>query len=543
MTQTILTRYLHRAPFTIDALSLDVPVLIEDHPNKAPFSGILTRVDEPSTRPPNGANSHRVLIPRTVAEQALPSLVGMPIDCSLNLKDHDKKNVIGFLDGGLIEGKDLVVTGYLLEKNYPDEVAEIRSKKSQLGMSYEIADVSVEDTEASIWVLSGLVFTGAAILRKDAAAYANTAIAAQAEEELFMPGEGATIMEELKKIGLKLDAALDEDASDEEDAAARDEEAAAVRSEANARKARDEADEEDAARHEAEASRLRLNAATRHDAAAAKRLAAAQQLAAEETEAKAREEMAAARHTEAAKRLRDEDAACKAQREEEAAAKKGDEDDDADTMPALVAMLLTGLGYSRTADAAAGTVKAKEDDSAMATMMGRMMLKAMGGRTAPAVHDDEAEDTALFKRLLRMNEHGDVKASAQRRSGTTDDLDRLRLRRQLRDLQAGMELITDTLTKQSGLITDLVHKTKNLATDESRSGQGGPVRRTLAATGLEHFVGPFDEGTSRGEGKMLRMIDIDAALDKAGLEVGAKNNLTRMAKKLEALHAGLVAPE
>ena len=543
----LTTKYVHRAPFMLDALALDLPVLAEEHPNKAPFRGVLTRIDEPSTRPPNGSQGHRVLIPRAVAELALASLAGMPIDCSLNLKDHDKKNVIGVIEGGRIEGKDLVVEGYLLEKNYPDEVAEIRSKRSQLGMSYEIADVTVEDTEATVWTLTGLTFTGAAILRKTAAAYQDTAIAAQAqaEEGDFMAGEGVTILDELKKIGLKLDAALEEDASDsdEEDAAAGEEEAAAVRSVEGARKAREEDDEEDAARHEAEASRLRLSAATRHEAAAVRRLAAGQALAAEETEARAREEAAAARHTVAAKRLRDEDAACKAEREADAAAKHTD-DEDENLMPGLFAMLLKGMGWSRAggkADAAATDVKAgKDGEAAMATMMGRMMLKAMAG--GDAAHEDEAEDVALFKRLMRMQDQGDLKASARKGELVTDNLDTRRLRRELRDLHAGMELITDTLKKQSGLLTDLVQKTKNLATDAHRPGQGGPVRKTMAA-GATTFIGPFDGATSGEGGSKVTLQEINAALDEAGLGVGPKNNITRMAKKLDAMMAGVVVDD
>jgi uncharacterized membrane protein len=43
-----------------------------------------------------------------------------------------------------------------------------------LGMSYEIANAVTEDTRARVWVLSKVTFTGAAILRKDKAAYHET---------------------------------------------------------------------------------------------------------------------------------------------------------------------------------------------------------------------------------------------------------------------------------------------------------------------------------------------------------------------------------
>ncbi len=41
-------------------------------------------------------------------------------------------------------------------------------------MSYEITDALVEDIKAAVWVLSRVTFTGAAVLRRDKAAYSAT---------------------------------------------------------------------------------------------------------------------------------------------------------------------------------------------------------------------------------------------------------------------------------------------------------------------------------------------------------------------------------
>ena len=41
-------------------------------------------------------------------------------------------------------------------------------------MSYEITDALVEDITASVWVLNRVTFTGAAVLRRDKAAYCST---------------------------------------------------------------------------------------------------------------------------------------------------------------------------------------------------------------------------------------------------------------------------------------------------------------------------------------------------------------------------------
>jgi hypothetical protein len=45
---------------------------------------------------------------------------------------------------------------------------------SELGMSYEVTDVEVADRSATIWILKKVVFTGAAILRRNKAAYQDT---------------------------------------------------------------------------------------------------------------------------------------------------------------------------------------------------------------------------------------------------------------------------------------------------------------------------------------------------------------------------------
>jgi hypothetical protein len=43
-----------------------------------------------------------------------------------------------------------------------------------MGMSYELADALVEDMRASVWRLTKVTFTGAAILLREKAAYGKT---------------------------------------------------------------------------------------------------------------------------------------------------------------------------------------------------------------------------------------------------------------------------------------------------------------------------------------------------------------------------------
>lgn len=456
MSVLLTTKYLTKAPFSLDALSLTLAPTGETHPNKAPFHGVLTRIDEASTRPPHGSNGHKVLIPRAVAQAALPSLVGMPIDFSAGLTDHDRQRVVGIIEQGSIAGNDLLVAGYLLEKNWPDDVAAIRRQKHVLGMSYEVSDVEVADVHAAVWTLTHLTFTGAAILFKEAAAYQDTAIAA-ATEDLSM-AETDALFEQLTKINtsMALLAAHDEQAdaeaalADEADAASLAEQAATARTQAQ--RARMDADEDEAARHDEDA-------AAKHLAALGKRTAAAQRYDALAARAKeAKDEAAATKFEASATRLREEDAsqqalvaaALKTQEQQAAATKEAPED----RMMALFAKFM-------------GLMAQTHDDD-----------KALSG----AEHDDEKEDKALIREMLKKKQ-GDQKAS-------TVTLD-LQTKRDLRQLRASTELITDTLAKVTGLMTDLQAQVRSLATDTPRGVNGGPVRRSMQGTG-ERYIGKFD---------------------------------------------------
>ncbi len=170
-----------------EAMSLEVPK-VDDHPNRVPFSGVLTRIGEPSDNPVGGANGKRVLIPKKVAEDALPSLLGMAVDYSPALDKHDAKAKIGIISGAEIKGDAIHIDGFLYGKDFPDVVKEIQDKKGELGFSYE-ADASVVDWKADPIETDRIIFTGAAILKKSKAAYTSTSITASADLELDMTPE------------------------------------------------------------------------------------------------------------------------------------------------------------------------------------------------------------------------------------------------------------------------------------------------------------------------------------------------------------------
>jgi hypothetical protein len=167
----------------LECMAIDIPPVL-GHPNRAPFHGVLTFIDAPSDKPPAGARGHRVLLTRAAAEAALPSLLGMALDYAPSLDRHDARRKVGVITRAEIVGRNLELGGYLFAKDFPEIVGEIQkaarpgrnsgARDIALGMSYEIADARIADVRAAIWTLSAVTFTGAAILRRDKAAYRST---------------------------------------------------------------------------------------------------------------------------------------------------------------------------------------------------------------------------------------------------------------------------------------------------------------------------------------------------------------------------------
>ncbi len=209
----------------LESMALGMPE-VEGHPNRAAFRGVLTVVDVPSQRPPSGSNGRRVVLTRGAAEAALPSLLGMALDYAPTFDRHDVRRKVGVITSAEVAGHNLEVGGYLYAKDFPEIVEEIgkfrRQRKapslekkqglamqgawrgererlcaslfgaverirsltasvrqaadnsSGLGMSFEVTNVSLADRRARVWTLIGVTFTGAAILRKDKAAFEDT---------------------------------------------------------------------------------------------------------------------------------------------------------------------------------------------------------------------------------------------------------------------------------------------------------------------------------------------------------------------------------
>jgi hypothetical protein len=189
----------------VEAMALEVPT-VDGHPNRMPFKGVLTRLDQPSDMPPGGASGKRTILPTEVARSALPSLLGMAVDYTPDFDGHDRRSKIGIITAADIVGDAVEIEGFLYAKDFPEECRRIRAEKDALGFSYEL-DARIQDADADFWVIAHCVFTGAAVLYKDLAAYTTTSLAAQAEGiDMTLEELQAAVTAAVKPLSDKIDA-------------------------------------------------------------------------------------------------------------------------------------------------------------------------------------------------------------------------------------------------------------------------------------------------------------------------------------------------
>ncbi|CAE6838467.1 DUF6582 domain-containing protein [Paraburkholderia nemoris] len=176
----------HAAAMTLWGMSLNVPE-VANHPNRMPFSGVLTFVNQPSDLPPGGSGGKRTYLPKDVAEKALESLLGMAVDFSNDLSAHNVSQKIGVITGAEIVGEEVRIEGFFYAADFPQECARIQDEKEDLGFSYEVR--AQTRPMGDLLQIVSCVFTGAAVLYKDKAAYQSTSLAAQAEQDIEMTEE------------------------------------------------------------------------------------------------------------------------------------------------------------------------------------------------------------------------------------------------------------------------------------------------------------------------------------------------------------------
>src|SRR5579863_763805 len=108
----------------LESMAVTMPE-VKGHPNRAAFRGVLTVVDVASQRAPSGSGGHRVMLPKKVAEAALPSLLGMALDYAPSFDRHDVRRKVGVITSAEIVGRNLEVGGYLYARDFPEIVEEI----------------------------------------------------------------------------------------------------------------------------------------------------------------------------------------------------------------------------------------------------------------------------------------------------------------------------------------------------------------------------------------------------------------------------------
>lgn len=162
-----------------------------ENPNRMPFEGILTYLGVPSDLAPHGSGGRKVLIPVEVGSQAVDSLKGMPVNLSASMDEHDTSAIVGIIEDAWVgesgpNGTPIHVKGHIFAKYFPNEAHAIKASQQALGFSYETAKTKLEDgvyNGEPVAIVKSLVFTGASILYKKAAAYQSTSLAASADEE------------------------------------------------------------------------------------------------------------------------------------------------------------------------------------------------------------------------------------------------------------------------------------------------------------------------------------------------------------------------
>ncbi|UJF36537.1 hypothetical protein [Paenibacillus hexagrammi] len=169
-----------------------------DNPNKMPFKGVLTYLGVPSDNPPGGSGGLKVMIPVDVGQSALDSLKGMPVNLAASLDAHDTDAIVGIIEESFLgeetdKGVPVYISGHIFAKSFPDEARVIKASQSLLGFSYETArtklGMGIYHGE-TVAVAQSLVFTGAAILYKDSAAYESTSLAAKKDTSEKDTSEG-----------------------------------------------------------------------------------------------------------------------------------------------------------------------------------------------------------------------------------------------------------------------------------------------------------------------------------------------------------------
>jgi hypothetical protein len=115
-----------------------------------------------------------VLLTKKATERAMASLLGMAVDYTPTLDGHDAQRKIGVITSAEVVGERVEVEGHLFAHDFPEVMQEIEASGGNLGMSYEIAEARVSEASQGVWAVTEFAFTGAAVLKREKAAYRAT---------------------------------------------------------------------------------------------------------------------------------------------------------------------------------------------------------------------------------------------------------------------------------------------------------------------------------------------------------------------------------
>lgn len=184
---------------SFSAMAIDLPH-VEDHPNKTPFKGVLTKLNQPSDFPPGGSGRKRVVLSSDIAEKGLSSLLGMGIGFCNDFDGHDAQKKIGIITSADVVSNEIVIEGFFYSADFPNQVKRIQAEKDDMGFSFE-AQVRTKPMNDDLLEIIECIFTGAAVLYKNKAAYTTTSIAANAEDQSM----STEILDAIKALGERVD--------------------------------------------------------------------------------------------------------------------------------------------------------------------------------------------------------------------------------------------------------------------------------------------------------------------------------------------------
>jgi hypothetical protein len=95
---------------------------------------------------------------------------------NFNPGGHSPQKKVGVILGSEIVGNEIHISGVIYAADFPEVAEQIRDNKDKLGFSFEARDLMITKPDADPIPISECVFTGAAILLKDKAAYRITQI-------------------------------------------------------------------------------------------------------------------------------------------------------------------------------------------------------------------------------------------------------------------------------------------------------------------------------------------------------------------------------